>query len=111
MGEYIGAQIVADPAGIPASDAQQALHTLRIGIADRLGELPAILAFNAVEQAGQIAPEPLTHFRASKAMSDALIEIGEYVGPLLDGNVRGTSARCHTPSSTWQRRVARESTK
>lgn len=47
--EYIVAQIVAHPVGIPARDAQQALHTLRIGIADRLGELPAILALDAVE--------------------------------------------------------------
>ncbi len=105
--EYIVPQIVADPAGIPASDSQQALHTLRIGIADRLGELPATLAFDAVEQAVSIAPQPLAHFRADKAVSDALIEIGEHVGPLLDGNDRGTSACCHTPSSAWQRRAAR----
>lgn len=99
MREHIVAQIVADPVAIPASDAQQALHTLRIGIAERLGELPAILAFDPVEQAEQIAPQPLAHFRAGKAVSDTFREIGENVEPLLDGNARGTSARCHTPSS------------
>jgi hypothetical protein len=72
-------QIVTHSVGIPASDAQEALHPLRIGIADRLSQLPPVLAFDAAEQADEIAPESLAHFGAGKPAGDALIQIGEDV--------------------------------
>jgi len=76
------------PVGIPASNPHETLHALWIRVADCLGELPAILAFDPTEQTEHVAPEPLAHFRAGKVVGDAAIEIGEDVGPLVEGNCR-----------------------
>jgi len=107
MREHVAAQIIAHPVGIPAGGPQETLHALGIGVTDRLGELPAVLAFDFTEETEEIPPEPIAHFGTGKAASDAFREIGENGGLLLDANVRGTPARCHAPSSAWQRRIAR----
>jgi hypothetical protein len=101
MREYILAQIVAHPLGIPAGGTQQAVHTLGVGIADRLGELPAVLTFDPTEQANQATPEPLPHFDVSEAAGNVLIQIDENVGPLLDTNHLIDLARRHLPSFAW----------
>jgi hypothetical protein len=97
--QNMASSIVAHPVGIPVRNMQETLHTLRIGIADRLSELPAMLALDPTEQTEHVAPQPLTYFRARKAAGDAFVEIGEDVWPLVERNGRVNSIRCHTPSS------------
>jgi hypothetical protein len=80
-------------------NTQETLHTLRIGIADRLSELPAILALDPTEQTEQGAPQPLAYFRAGKPAGDAFVAFGEDVWSLVERNCRVNSTRCHTPSS------------
>src|SRR3954470_15014926 len=46
----------ACPVGIPARRPHETLDALWIGVADRLRELPAMLALDVTEQAEQVAP-------------------------------------------------------
>ncbi len=50
--DHIIAQIVAHPVSVPGRSVQEALHTLCAELPDRLGELPAVLALDPIEQAG-----------------------------------------------------------
>jgi hypothetical protein len=46
MLQHIGAQLVAHCFCIPVGGIQEALHALRPALAQRLGQLPAILALD-----------------------------------------------------------------
>jgi hypothetical protein len=65
------AQIVAYSVGVPRRSVQEALDTLRAALADRLGQLPAVLAFDAIEQTGEITSGALAHFGPCEARGDA----------------------------------------
>ena len=66
------AQIVPHRVGIPGGSVQQALDTFRAALADRLGELPAVLALDAIEQPGEIASGALAHLSTREATGDPL---------------------------------------
>ena len=42
--DHIGAQVVADPVGVPVGGGQQPLHAVGGALAGVLGQLPAVLA-------------------------------------------------------------------
>lgn len=50
----LGAEGVTDPIGIPAGVVEQPLYPVRCRIASELGQRPAVLAFQAAEQAQQV---------------------------------------------------------
>ncbi len=64
-------QIVAHPVGVPGGSVQQALDTFGAELTDRLSQLPAVLAFDAIKQAREIPPGALTHLGTREAMGDA----------------------------------------
>jgi hypothetical protein len=51
---HIGLQVIADRVRIPLHAGEKLLHPVRYGIADRLGELPAVLALNRRQQPMQV---------------------------------------------------------
>ena len=104
----IGAQVIAHALGIPNGRIEQALHTLRSGLADGFGELPPVLAFHAVEQAPQVPTDPLTHFRPCKAGRDARLDLGERLRPATENRqfVRWSSFWRHGAfPSFWQQQA------
>jgi len=42
-------QLIPNGVGIPAGGVQQALHPLRVGLPDRLSQLPAVLALHRTQ--------------------------------------------------------------
>jgi hypothetical protein len=56
---HISAQVVAHGVGVPIGGIEQPLHSVWSALADVLGQLPAVLAFNRREQALQISQRPL----------------------------------------------------
>jgi hypothetical protein len=67
MLDDIRPQIIPDRFGVPTHPAQQVLHPVRVAIACRLRQLPAVLALHRRQQTAQVgqraparlhAPEP-----------------------------------------------------
>lgn len=81
----VAAQIIADGVGIPGGGVQEALDTLRSQLADRLRELPAVLALDAAEQADEIAPGALAYFRPGEATRDPPMQRLQGLRPSRDG--------------------------
>ena len=71
----VGAQVISDTVGIPGGLVEETLDTVRLGLPHHLGELPAVLALDAGEEAGQIAPHALAHFHSPKAVGDARVDV------------------------------------
>src|SRR5271165_6841660 len=67
---YITAYPVARLICIPARPVQQMLHRIRRRFAHPLGQLPAVLALTAAQQALQIRKAPRTGFRTRKQLRD-----------------------------------------
>jgi hypothetical protein len=79
------AQIVPHPVGVPGGGVQQALRTLRPPLADRLGQLPAILTLHSVEQGGEIPSGPLAHLGTREVIGDAPVQLIQDVRAPGDG--------------------------
>src|SRR6266849_1171537 len=71
MFHHIGAQVVSDPIDVPDGTREQALHAIGRLLSGVLGQLPAIFALGATEDALQIGKRPTTRFWSGKASSDA----------------------------------------
>ncbi len=101
MLEDVSAEVVADGVGVPAGGVQEALRPLRSRFAHLLGELPAVLALQASEQAGEVAPCSLLDLGPQEAARDAGMQLAEGVRPPLDGGEFFASAsgflRSHMP--------------
>jgi hypothetical protein len=52
----VAAEVVANRIGIPAGPAQEALDAMGRGVADRLGQLPGVLAFDTAQKPAEIPP-------------------------------------------------------
>jgi hypothetical protein len=48
--DQVGAEVVADPVVVPHRPAEQMLHPIRTGVADVLGDRPAVLAWQVDQQ-------------------------------------------------------------
>jgi hypothetical protein len=79
--DQVRAQIVPHRVGIPCSAVEQALHALRTCLAELLGQLPAILALDPLQQPGQIPFRPLPLFRTPKATAHPRVEVSEHGSP------------------------------
>jgi hypothetical protein len=85
MVDDIIAQIIAHRVSVPDGSIQQALHALCPQLAARLGQLPAVLALDAVQQADQVAPGTIAHLQTGEATSDPLMQRVQGLGPSRDG--------------------------
>ena len=74
MLDHVRAQIIAHGVSVPDRRIEQALHALGSVLADGFGHLPAILALDPPQEAGQVAAHPRPHLDAPKAMRDALLQ-------------------------------------
>jgi len=97
------AQIVAHPVGVPGGGVQQSLRTLRPDLADRLCQLPAVLALNPIEQTGQVALRPLAHRGTREARGDPPVQLVQDMGTPGDGARSATySFRDHAPLLSYR---------
>lgn len=85
MFDDIFAQIVAHGVGIPAGRVKEALRPLGSHFAHLLGELPAVLTFQASEKAGEVAPRSLPELRSAEPVGDTGVQLPKQVRPPLDG--------------------------
>jgi len=81
------AQIVSHRVSIPRSGIQEALDAFCAALADRLRQLPAVLALDAIEQASEIAPGALAHRGTREAMGNAPVQRIQHLRPPR-GNAR-----------------------
>ena len=97
-------EVVADAVGVPGGGTQQALHAPGPGFADRLRELPAVLALDALQQAGQVAPGSLPRFAAGETVSDPRVQLRPRVRASLDrGQPESTRRPVHLLPSACKR--------
>ena len=97
-------EVVADAVGVPGGGAQQALHPPGPGLADRLRELPAVLALDPLQQAGQVAPGPFPRFGAGEAAADPRVQLRPSVrAPLDRGQPESTRRPAHLLPSACER--------
>jgi hypothetical protein len=68
-------EVVADAVGVPSGGTQQALRSPGPRLADRLRELPPVLALDSFQQARQVAPGPVAGFGANEATADPRVQI------------------------------------
>jgi hypothetical protein len=97
-------EVVADAIGVPGGGTQQALHPPGSGLADRLRELPPVLALDAFQQARQVTLGPCAGFGAGKAAADPRVQLRPCVCTSFDHG-QPESARCpvHLRPSTGER--------
>ena len=89
-------EVVADAVGVPGGGTQQALHPAGPGLADRLRELPPVLALDALQQARQVAPGPFAGFGAGEAAADPRVQLRPGVrAPLDRGQPESTRRPVH----------------
>jgi hypothetical protein len=67
-------EVVAHRIGVPLGRVQQTLNPLRVPLSDRLGQLPAVLAFHPPEQAEQVALHSFSCFRTGEATGDTPVQ-------------------------------------
>jgi hypothetical protein len=79
------AQIVPYPIDIPRRSIQEALHTLCAELTDRLGELPAVLALDAIKQTGEILSGAFAYLDPRETTGDPPIQRIQSIGPSRDG--------------------------
>ena len=51
--DHVGPQVVADRVGVPFGPAHQVLDAVGVGVADLLGDLPAVLPLHRAEEPGR----------------------------------------------------------
>ena len=90
-------EVIADALGVPGGGVQETLHPMRPGLADRLCELPPVLALDALQQAGQVAPRPLPRFGARKAVSDPRVQLLPGLRAPLDRAQSESAGPFHDP--------------
>ena len=84
----IGTQVVTYQIGIPDATCEQALHPVRGGFSGLLGQLPAIFALDAAEEALQVAERPTTGFWPGKARGNPGMQLSEGLFPLYNVSER-----------------------
>ncbi len=84
MVDDVAAQIVPYSVGVPRRSVQQTLDTLCAQLTDRLSQLPAVLALDALEQTGKIAPGAFADLGTREAMGDALVQCIQCFRPPRD---------------------------
>ncbi len=93
------AQIVAHRIDVPRGSVQEALDAFCSALTDRFGQLPAVLALDAIEQTGQVAALALAHLGTREARGDPPVQLIEDVGTAGDGARSATYRfRNHAPS-------------
>jgi len=98
-------QIVAHPVGVPGGRVQEALDTLCAALANRLGQLPAVLALDALKQTGQVEPGAFAYLGTREAMGDARVQcIQCFRPPCDDDRFSAHLFRDHAPSSALSRK-------
>lgn len=75
------AHFVANPIFIPDGPREQALHAIGTSLFGMLSDLPAIFSLDLTEDSLQIEQGALAWFGASKAGSQALMEVTQGQGP------------------------------
>ena len=83
-------EVVADRVGVPFGPAYEVLDAVGVGVADRLGELPGVLALDGAEQADEVGPDAVAGLAAGN------------LAPIL----RATSSSCWPQSWTSSVRTA-----
>jgi hypothetical protein len=80
----VGPEIVADDVGVPFGPAQQILNTVRVGVADLLGELPGVLPLDRAEQSDEVGPDAIPRFAASEPRSDPTSDRVKFTAPITN---------------------------
>lgn len=70
MLDHVCAYVVSDRISVPLRAVEQVLHAVRSGIADVLGQGPAVLAREVRQQPGDQAPHPAAGFNSGKPARD-----------------------------------------
>ena len=78
------AQVVTHAVRIPDRLGEQALHTIGPGFSGLLGQVPAIFALAATQQALQVRQSTTTRFWSGKARGNPRMQMGEGLSPLHD---------------------------
>ena len=76
------AQVVTHAVSIPDRLGEQALHTIGPGFSGLLGQVPAIFALTATQQALQVCQGPTTGFWSDKARGNPGMQLGEHARPV-----------------------------
>jgi hypothetical protein len=76
------AQIVTHQTRIPDRLPEQALHAIGSGFSGMLGQVPAIFALAATQQALQVRQNTTTRFWSDKARGNPRMQLGEQMCPV-----------------------------
>ena len=88
MVDHVRSQVIPHRVGVPGRGTQEALDAARPDLADRLGQLPAVLALDPLQQVDQIATGPFPHLRSCEAVGDPSMQLRDRVHPLTDAAPR-----------------------
>src|SRR4051794_33726352 len=83
---------------VPLHVRQQPLRAPRPGIAEMLGQLPAVLAFHRTQQTLEIEPGLPTRLGASKQLAQASVHRTQLRPPIKDTRYTHAPSRCNP---TW----------
>lgn len=79
--------VIADLVGLPAALGPEVLQSVRGGVADKLGELPGVLAAHRSQQAADVVPHPPARLDAGEAVPDPQEEFFQSLFPRAGGYV------------------------
>jgi len=79
---HVGPQVVAHRIRVPPRPGQQALHPGRCRLPRPLGQLPAVLALDRLEQPFNIGPHPTTRLRPPESRGQPPVQRLELRRPI-----------------------------
>src|SRR5262249_39403938 len=108
MVDHVVPEVIADTVGVPGGGVEEALHPVRPGLADGFRQLPAMLALDVFQQAGQGAPRSLPRCGAGKTAADPGVQILPGLCVLLDRSQAepAGSLHCSPPRRKRRKRTA-----
>lgn len=89
----VGLQVIAHSIGVPLGTVQQMLDAVGGGVAGMFGQLPAILALDGAEQAGQVGAQMPPCFAAGEMAAEVVNDSLQIGGPASRINGRRLSGR------------------
>ncbi|GEB57223.1 hypothetical protein GCM10017674_60950 [Streptomyces gardneri] len=90
--DHVGAYVISDRVGVPFRTVEQVLHAVRSGVADVLGQGPAVLARQVRQQPGDQPPHPAAGFNSGEPARDPTHQALECFLP-VSRNYAGVRAR------------------
>ena len=80
----VGAEVVADRAGVPFGPAHEVLDAVGVGVADLLGDLPGVLPLDRPEQADEVGADPVAGLAPRGSRPDPAGHPVELLAPFAD---------------------------